>query len=136
MRNAKHRHKAVALEHQSPRKTSCHRVLALFCQWRLRQYQIDLEHVVVFRENYTKTFKSGEGQPGKHYKPCEGRKTAGRSSLAGPRRNTQTPCGAFLQEPLFDFRAHFCHSAPMETHASRFSSRPTPRSAETRFPTI
>jgi hypothetical protein len=28
-----------------------------------------------------------------------------------------------LRQPVFDFRAHFCHSAPMETHAFGFKLR-------------
>jgi len=38
---------------------------------RLRQYQVDLKGVIVFRENYTKTFKNAPDQPGKNYEPCQ-----------------------------------------------------------------
>ncbi len=38
---------------------------------RLRQYQVDLTDVLVFRENYTKAFQNGTGYPGKHYESCK-----------------------------------------------------------------
>jgi hypothetical protein len=31
-----------------------------------------------------------------------------------------------LWQFVFDFRAHFCHSVPIETHAFGFRLRPTP----------
>ena len=38
---------------------------------RLRQYQVDLKGVIVFRENFTKPFTNATGQPGKNYEPCQ-----------------------------------------------------------------
>jgi hypothetical protein len=36
--------------------------------------------------------------------------------------------------PVFDFRAHFCHSAPMETHAFGFTLRANAPEGQKRFP--
>jgi len=38
---------------------------------RLRQYQVDLNGVIVFRENFTKPSTNAPGQPGKNYEPCQ-----------------------------------------------------------------
>ena len=38
------------------------------------------------------------------------------------------------QKPVFDFRAHFCHSAPMETHAFGFRLRANAPEGQKRFP--
>ena len=38
---------------------------------RLRQYQVDLKGVIVFRENFTKPFTNAPGQPGRNYEPCQ-----------------------------------------------------------------
>jgi len=38
------------------------------------------------------------------------------------------------KKPVFDFRAHFCHSAPMETHASGFKLRTNAPKGLKRFP--
>ena len=38
---------------------------------RLRQYQVDLKNVIVFRENYTKPFTNAPDQPAKNYEPCQ-----------------------------------------------------------------
>ncbi len=35
---------------------------------------------------------------------------------------------------LFDFRAHFCHAAPMETHAFGFRLRANAPEGQKRFP--
>jgi hypothetical protein len=45
--------------------------------------------------------------------------------LAAPKCASRTPCSAAPSHraPVFDFRAHFCHSAPMETHAFGFRLR-------------
>ena len=37
---------------------------------RLRQYQVDLTNVKVFRRNETEIFVNGKGYPGKFYEPC------------------------------------------------------------------
>ena len=37
-------------------------------------------------------------------------------------------------QPVFDFRAHFCHSAPMETHAFGFRLRANAPEGQKRFP--
>ena len=46
---------------------------------------------------------------------------------AAPECASRTPCSAapaaLRRQPVFDFRAHFCHSAPMETHAFGFRLR-------------
>jgi uncharacterized membrane protein YphA (DoxX/SURF4 family) len=39
-----------------------------------------------------------------------------------------------LSHPLFDFRAHFFHSAPMETHAFGFRLRANAPEGQKRFP--
>jgi hypothetical protein len=39
----------------------------------------------------------------------------------------------FQRSAAFDFRSHFCHSAPIETHAFGFRLRPTPRRAKSDF---
>ena len=38
------------------------------------------------------------------------------------------------KKPVFDFRAHFCHSAPMETHAFGFRLRANAPEGQKRFP--
>ena len=38
------------------------------------------------------------------------------------------------KRPVFDFRAHFCHSAPMETHAFGFTLRANAPEGQKRFP--
>ena len=38
------------------------------------------------------------------------------------------------KKPVFDFRAHFCHSAPMETHAFGFTLRANAPEGQKRFP--
>ena len=38
------------------------------------------------------------------------------------------------KKPVFDFRAHFCHSAPMETHAFGFRLRANAPEDQKRFP--
>jgi len=38
---------------------------------RLKLYQVDLENVLVFRENFTNTFNNGKGYPGKYFEPCD-----------------------------------------------------------------
>jgi hypothetical protein len=38
------------------------------------------------------------------------------------------------KRPVFDFRAHFCHSAPMETHAFGFTLRANASDGQKRFP--
>ena len=38
------------------------------------------------------------------------------------------------KKPVFDFRAHFCHPAPMETHASGFTLRANATESQNRFP--
>ena len=44
------------------------------------------------------------------------------------------PLGRCLpKKPVFDFRAHFCHSAPMETHAFGFRLRPNAPRAKNDF---
>ena len=57
---------------------------------------------------------------------------------AAPERASRAPCSAAPSPPaafpfLFDFRAHFCHSAPMETQAFGFRLRATPRRAKSDF---
>ena len=41
--------------------------------------------------------------------------------------------GPYAAKPVFDFRAHFCHSAPMETHAFGFRLRSNAREAKSDF---
>jgi hypothetical protein len=48
------------------------------------------------------------------------------------------PLAPLVQRPtalptVFDFPTHFCHSAPMETHAFGFRLRATPRTAKSDF---
>ena len=38
------------------------------------------------------------------------------------------------KKPVFDFRAHFCHSAPMETYAFGFRLRGNAPEGQKRFP--
>jgi hypothetical protein len=38
------------------------------------------------------------------------------------------------QKPVFDFRAHFCHSAPMKTHAFGLTLRANAPEGQKRFP--
>ena len=38
------------------------------------------------------------------------------------------------RKPVFDSRAHFCHSAPMETHAFGFRLRANAPEGQKRFP--
>jgi hypothetical protein len=38
------------------------------------------------------------------------------------------------KRPVFDFRAHFCHSAPMETHAFGFRLRANTPEGQKQFP--
>ena len=55
---------------------------------------------------------------------------------AAPECASRTPCSAApaLRRRLFDFRAHFCHSAPMETHAFGFRLRANAPEGQKRFP--
>ena len=64
---------------------------------------------------------------------------------AAPKCASRTPCSAApsppaaaffrpAQKPVFDFRAHFCHSAPMETHAFGFRLRANAPEDQKRFP--
>ena len=55
---------------------------------------------------------------------------SGRVLVRGP--NAQRPPA--LRRQLFDFRAHFCHSAPMETHAFGFRLPANAPEGEKRFP--
>jgi hypothetical protein len=41
-----------------------------------------------------------------------------------------------LRRQLFDFRVHFCHSAPMETQAFGFTVRANAPDGQKRFPII
>ena len=55
---------------------------------------------------------------------------------AAPKCASCTPCSAAPSPPAaaFDFRAHFCHSAPMETHAFGFRLRANAPEGQKRFP--
>jgi hypothetical protein len=55
---------------------------------------------------------------------------------AAPECASRTPCSAAPSPPapVFDFRAHFCHSAPMETHAFGFRLRANAPEGQKRFP--
>ena len=56
---------------------------------------------------------------------------------AAPKCASRTPCSAAPSPPaaaVFDFRAHFCHSAPMETHAFGFTLRANAPEGQKRFP--
>jgi hypothetical protein len=44
------------------------------------------------------------------------------------------PLFGLPKKPVFDFRAHFCHSAPMETHACGFRLRANAPEGQKRFP--
>ena len=44
------------------------------------------------------------------------------------------PSPPAAKKPVFDFRAHFCHSAPMETHAFGFRLRANAPEGQKRFP--
>jgi len=54
---------------------------------------------------------------------------------AAPECASRTPCSAAPSPPAaaFDFRAHFCHSAPWKRTLSACDSRPTPRTAKSDF---
>ena len=52
-----------------------------------------------------------------------------RNSLSPPASTPRNP-----KKPVFDFRAHFCHSAPMETHAFGFRLRANAPEGQKRFP--
>ena len=55
---------------------------------------------------------------------------------AAPECASRTPCSAAPSPPatVFDFRAHFCHSAPMETHAFSFRLPANAPDGEKPFP--
>jgi hypothetical protein len=54
---------------------------------------------------------------------------------AAPECASRTPCSAALRrQPVFDLRAHFYHSAPMETHAFRFRLQANAPEGQNRFP--
>ena len=54
---------------------------------------------------------------------------------AAPKCASRTPCSAApALRRQFDFRAHFCHSAPMETHAFGFRLRANAPEGQKRFP--
>ena len=66
---------------------------------------------------------------------------------AAPKCASRTPCSAAPsppvrvagvphnpKRPVFDFRAHFCHSAPIETHAFDFRLSANAPESEKRFP--
>ena len=55
---------------------------------------------------------------------------------AAPECASRTPCSAAPSPPapVFDFRAHSCHSAPMETHAFGFRLRANAPEGQKRFP--
>jgi hypothetical protein len=58
---------------------------------------------------------------------------------AAPECASRTPCSAAPSPPaaaVFDFRAHFCHSAPMETHAFGFRLLANAPEGQKRFPKV
>ena len=58
------------------------------------------------------------------------------SLLSGPQPSGGRVAGAPRnpKKPVFDFRAHFYHSAPIETHASSFKLRANAPEGQKRFP--
>ena len=56
--------------------------------------------------------------------------------FSGPQPSGGAGCDALRnpKKPVFDFRAHFCHSAPMETHAFGFRLRANAPEGQKRFP--
>ena len=56
-------------------------------------------------------------------------------TLGSARVRFSHPCSATpALRPVFDFRAHFCHSAPMETPTSGFGLRANAPEGQKRFP--
>ena len=73
--------------------------------------------------------KNGSGAAGRREPEC-----ASRTPVSGPQPSGGSLFGLWAgpnpKKPVFDFRAHFCHSAPVETHASGFRLRTNARRAK------